>query len=424
MSVYTAPAKLTRVPPELGRAKVILGGPARLVLSEAHSTDWGLASERNLGYFSYTGAAAIIDALQTSGLRGRGGAGFPAHIKWRTVAGAPGRKVVVANGHEGEPASAKDRWLQTTRPFLVLDGLLIAAKAVRADRAIVYSSHPDAIDSMRQAVSEVIRAGLVPEGLSLEVFNASGGYVAGEESAVCRSINGGPAKPTAKPPRPFEEGVDGVPTLITNVETLAQTAWIANYGAEEFPSCGTESSTGTALFTLLAPGLDGVVFEAPLGSTIGDLFSAAGGTPMNYTGLLMGGWFGGVLKDEIVSLACSHEAVAARGTGLGAASITALGPDDDIVAIAAALAEWFQFESAGQCGVCVNGTKAISKTLKKAAAGAATTQDQENLARWSTYLPGRGACAFLNGSATLARSVVSEVSRRSLELTKGEKTCA
>jgi NADH:ubiquinone oxidoreductase subunit F (NADH-binding) len=423
LSADAATTELSRAPQAIGRARVLLGGPARLVLEEAQAPGWGLASERELGYFTYDGGSTILDELQSSGLRGRGGAGFPAHIKWRTVASAAGGKVVVANGHEGEPASAKDRWLLANRPHLVLDGLFLAATTVGADRAIVYVSHPDSIRAVRQAIAEVTAAGLVPAGLRLECFEASGGYVAGEESAVCRAINGGPALPTDKPPRPFEAGVDALPTLVTNVETLAQAAWIANNGAKAFRGCGTEASSGTALFTLLAPDLHGVIYEAPMGSTIGDLFAAAGGKPENYTGLLMGGWFGGVLQGDLVSLACSYEAVAARGSGLGAAAITALGPDDDPVAIAVQLAAWFQQESAGQCGVCINGTKSIHKSLRRASNGTDSQLDRENLLRWGTTLSGRGACAFVNGSATLARSISDELSRRSMPLLNGEKTC-
>jgi NADH:ubiquinone oxidoreductase subunit F (NADH-binding) len=216
-----------------------------------------------------------------------------------------------------------------------------------------------------------------------------------------------------------------LPTLVSNVETLAHAAWIANHGAEAFREAGTADSAGTALFTLVGAGLNGVVYEAPLGSTVGELFAAAGAQPEHFSGLLMGGWFGGLLQGDLSPLACSYEAVAARGSGLGAACLTGLGPDEDPVAVAAELASWFQQESAGQCGVCINGTKAIHKALGKAAGGAEHASDREDLLRWGTTLPGRGACAFLNGAATLARSVSVEITRRAARtLTEGEETCA
>lgn len=411
MKTATAISPLVRAPESIGAALILPGGPGRLVVSEAESSGWGLAEERALGYFNHQGTD-LIEKLQAAGLRGRGGAGFPAHIKWRGVASATGDKVVVANGHEGEPASAKDRWLLTRRPELVIDGLLLAARAVGAARAVVYVSHPDSIAGVRQAIADVEDAGLVPDGVRLECFVTGRAYVAGEESAVCRAINGGPALPTSKPPRPFESGVDGLPTLISNVETLAQAAWIAVHGSEAFRTVGTAESAGTALFTLAYPAAGTVVCEAPLGTTVGDLFASMDVRTEQFGGLLMGGWFGGILQGDLDSLACSYEDVAARGSGLGAACLTGLGPDTDVVAIAAELASWFQQESAGQCGVCINGTKAVSLALAKAAAGTAAQDDRDNLLRWGSSLSNRGACAFINGSATLARSVAVEISKR------------
>ncbi|MEV4950863.1 NADH-ubiquinone oxidoreductase-F iron-sulfur binding region domain-containing protein [Paenarthrobacter nitroguajacolicus] len=420
MTTATEISSLVRAPEVIGPAMILPGGPGRLVLSEAEVSSWGLAEEQAIGYFKHRGTD-LIEELQAAGLRGRGGAGFPAHIKWRGVASATGEKVVVANGHEGEPASVKDRWLLTRRPELVIDGLLLAARSVGAARAIVYLSHPDSIAAVKQAIADVEAAGLVPDGVRLECFVTGRAYVAGEESAVCRAINGGPALPTSKPPRPFESGVDGLPTLISNVETLAQAAWIALHGAEAFRAVGTAESAGTALFTLGYPGVGTVVCEAPLGTTVGDLFATMDLRPEQFSGLLMGGWFGGVLQGELESLPCSYEAVAARGSGLGAACLTGLAPDADVLAIAAELASWFQQESAGQCGVCINGTKAISHALGKASLGTAEKADRDNLLRWGSTLSNRGACAFINGSATLARSVSVEIGKRAAAAPSKEK---
>jgi NADH:ubiquinone oxidoreductase subunit F (NADH-binding) len=304
-----------------------------------------LAEERARGFLASGPAQGILTVLEEAGLRGRGGAGFPTHVKWRAVAAAAGSAVVVANGHEGEPASAKDRWLLLHRPFLVLDGLLLAARAVGAHRAIVYVSREDSAASARTAVAELQCAGLVPDGVSLEVFQVTGGYVAGEESAVCRAINGGPALPTAKPPRPFERGVDGLPTLVNNIETLAHAAWIASRGADAFRALGTTNSPGTALFTLNGRAGAGLVVEAPLGTTVGALFSAADLELASTDRLLMGGWFGGVVREQVTDLACCYDAVSGAGSGLGCASITAVAVDD-VVPSVAELAAWYAQESA------------------------------------------------------------------------------
>lgn len=389
------------------QARPMPGRPARLALPHVELRR-GLGGELARGFFGGAAtvpAEGIIAALEAAGLRGRGGAGFPAHIKWGAVAAATGPKVVVANGHEGEPASGKDAWLLTRRPYLVIDGLLLAARAVGAQRAIIYVSHDETIAAAEAAVTEVFAADLVPAGVTLEVFRATGGYVAGEESAVCRAISGGPALPTAKPPRPFEAGVEALPTLVTNVETLAHAAWIRRHGPAEFRATGTEASPGTALFTLTGACADGGIIEAPLGTRLGDLVDFAGGVPGGVRGLIMGGWFGGLLTGERGDLACSYEGVVEAGSGLGCAAITLLGSGDDLLEIAAGLGSWFEEQSARQCGVCRNGTRAIRDTLRKVADGDPNPDHTANLARWGAQLPRRGACAFLDGAATLARSV-------------------
>lgn len=393
-------------------SRLLDGTPPRLALPAAEDS-WSLADELELGFFGTATDAipfsGMLGALEVAGLRGRGGAGFPAHIKWRSVAEATGGHVVVANGHEGEPASAKDQWLLTRRPHLVIDGLLLAATVAEANRAILYVSHPRSLEATRAALADVEAAGLVPDGISVEVFASTGGYVAGEETAVCRSISGHPALPVAKPPRPSESGVDGLPTLVNNVETLAHAAWIRRYGAEAFRSVGTDVSPGTSLFTMSGAALDGGVLEAPLGSSVGQLVAAAGGTPSEIGGLLMGGWFGGLLKGDCADLRCCYAAVAAVGSGLGCAAITVLDRDEDSLALAAQLGSWFEAESARQCGVCRNGTRAIRETLAKVAGGDRNPDHRVNLARWGIELTGRGACAFLDGAATLARSVANEL---------------
>ncbi|GAB7002579.1 NADH-ubiquinone oxidoreductase-F iron-sulfur binding region domain-containing protein [Nocardioides sp. AN3] len=396
--------------PAIG-ARVVAGTPARLVLREDELSD-GLAGELARGFFGRAPAVRvedIVSELEAAGLQGRGGAGFPASIKWRSVADVSGRKVVVANGHEGEPASAKDAWLMTHRPHLVLDGLILAATAVAADRAIVYVSHPDVVEATVRAVAEVDAAGLVPAGLRLEVFGATGGYVAGEETAVCRAISGGPALPLVKPPRPSESGVDGLPTLVANVETLAHAAWIRRHGAEAFRAAGTEASPGTALFTAAGSCREGGVFEAELGTTLGALAEAAGGVPNGLRGVLMGGWFGGYLRGDRASLRCCYQEVRDAGSGLGCAAITFVSGSDDVLRTAADLGEWYEQESARQCGVCRNGTRAIRDTLRSVADGDPNPDHRANLARWGEQLVRRGACAFLDGAATLARTVAEEL---------------
>jgi len=395
------------LPPARLPATDATGGRGTLITADSLTGPVSLHRELAAGFFGGSADRPhILAELEAAGLRGRGGAGFPAHIKWRTVAAADGDKVVVANGHEGEPVSKKDRWLLQHRPYLVLAGLVRAARTVGASRAIVYASDAAALRTIGASVETVHAHGLVPEGLTLTVHEAEHIYVAGDETSVCRSINGGPALPTARTTRPFVSGVDGLPTLISNVETLAHAELIVVHGSAAFRSSGTESSPGTALFTMVGDIARPGIYEAPLGMSLRELIDAAGGPIGKIDTLAMGGWFGGIMHAD-TDLICDYDSVRAAGSGLGCASITILNSDRDTVDIAARIARWFEGQSALQCGVCKNGTRSIAKTLAKLAAGEDIAEHVDNLDRWGTTLPGKGACAFLDGAARLGRTAAN-----------------
>ncbi|MGE3254871.1 NADH-ubiquinone oxidoreductase-F iron-sulfur binding region domain-containing protein [Pseudonocardia sp.] len=379
----------------------------RLVVPGTETGPLPLAAERALGTYGPVRAADVVAELAAAGLRGRGGAAFPAHLKWTAVAAAPGPTVVLANGEEGEPASAKDRWLLVHRPHLVIDGLLLAARTVGATRAVLYLSHAATVAAVRAALAELGRHS--PADVHVDVHVVQHAYIAGEETAACSAVSGGDALPKAKPPRPHEQGVDGLPTLVANVETLAHAAWIARHGAAAYRAHGTSTSPGTTLMTLGGAVRRCGVYEVPYGPSVRDLVTAvAGGFAGPPTGYLMGGWFGGVLAAGRGDAACCYDAIRAAGSGLGCAAVTVLGEHDDPVTVAAAVAAWYARESSGQCGVCIRGTAAIRDALAALRDGTASGDEPANLARWGTALPRRGACAFLDGSASLARTVVTE----------------
>ncbi|GAA4987713.1 NADH-ubiquinone oxidoreductase-F iron-sulfur binding region domain-containing protein [Yinghuangia aomiensis] len=332
----------------------------------------------------------LIDALDAAALRGRGGAAFPAAVKWRAVRSAP--CVVVANGAEGEPASWKDRYLLRARPGLVLDGLLLAAEALGAVRALLYVGRPEDEAAVRTALARHPGAG------GVEVVAVADRYVAGEETAVVRAVNDGIAMPTVKPPRPFERGIDGRPTLVQNVETLAHAAWIARHGAEAFRAVGTAGSPGTALVTV-----DGAVSEVALGTPLSELF-AARDQAVPPPAVLAGGYFGGLLAPDRFGLPLDYDAFRAAGSGLGCAAFGVV--RDCPVDTAVRVAHYLAAESSRQCGVCLNGTRAMAEALGRVATGHAAPDDPANLARWSETLPGRGACALLDGAALLVRSLL------------------
>jgi NADH:ubiquinone oxidoreductase subunit F (NADH-binding) len=360
------------------------------------------------GYHPQVDEAALLEQVQQAGLVGRGGAAFPMAVKLATVRAAHlgGRDtVVVANGEEGEPASVKDRWLLRHRPHLVLDGLRLAAQIVGARHAHVYISDPGSARSVEAALAEVGGPdGL--DGLTVSVRIVEPGYVAGEESAAVRAINGGPAKPTDKPPRVFEEGVGGLPTLVSNVETLANLPYIQRHGAPDYRSVGTDHSPGTFLATITS-GRGAALYELPFGTPAAELIAAQGIAPEDVRGALIGGYFAGLLNPEIAAITLDHESLRAIGSGLGCGAVSVL-TDECPVAVAAAVLSYFDRENAGQCGSCFNGTAAMAAAAGALRDGTATSEDVERLQRWSVVLRNRGACATLDAACNIAASLLAK----------------
>lgn len=360
------------------------------------------------GYRLLDNVEALLAEVESAGLLGRGGAAFPLAVKLRTVRGAHlrGREtVVVANGEEGEPASIKDRWLLRHRPHLVIDGLRLAARMVGAERAFLYVSDQQAIAALDAALGEVGFDTL--GGLDVGIVPVSGGYVAGEETAAIRAINGGPAKPTDKPPRPFQRGVLGHPTLVSNVETLANLPYLQQHGAAQFRGVGTEKSPGTFLVTVTGAGRPPALYEVAHGMPVTDLLGMHGVSPDSVRGVLMGGYFAGLMNREVLNATLDHETIRGLGCGLGCGAMAIL-TEDCPVAIAASVLAYFDRENAGQCGSCFNGTAAMAAVAAALRDGTATAEDVERLQRWSVVLRGRGACGTLDGATNIAASLVSQ----------------
>src|SRR3954451_2271569 len=361
----------------------------------------------NQGGYQPVDADQLLGEVELSGLLGRGGAAFQLAVKVRAVRDNGlrcGGAVAVANGEEGEPASIKDRWLLRHRPHLVLDGLRLAARLVSADRAHVYVSDGPAAEAVRSPLAEI--DGGILDGLTITVRTVDPGYVAGEETAAVRALNGGPAKPTDKPPRPFDEGVGRLPTMVSNVETLALIPFIHRYGAEAFRAQGTSTSPGTFLATITGAGRPPALYELPHGLPFGELLEYHGVPADQVRGVLMGGYFAGLLNNDVLDITLDHESVRRLDSGLGCAAITIL-TEDCPVAVAASVMAYFDRENAGQCGSCFNGTAAMSAVTEALRDGVATNDDLERLRRWSVVLRGRGACATLDAATNVAASLLT-----------------
>jgi len=345
----------------------------------------------------------LIEEVERSGLRGRGGADFPTARKLRAVAGRRRVGAVIVNGSETEPASAKDRLLLSRLPHLVLDGAVLAAGAVGARQVIVKVGEDavGAITALQGAVSAR------DEPVSIDVVTAPGGYVAGEESAVVHYLNGGPELPTFVPPRPFERGYRGRPTLIQNPETLAQLALVARFGSRWYRELGTVADPGSALVTItgavMAPG----VYELAFGTAMSDLLAAAGGPSEPLQALLVGGYFGTWMEaSRATSLRLAREDLRSVGCTLGSGVLIALGESSCGLHESARVIAYLAAQSAGQCGPCVYGLRAIADAVGALADGVAHPRERDRVLRWTSEVRGRGACHHPDGAVRFVESAL------------------
>ena len=369
----------------------LLGGPPPAAGAESFA-----AHQNRLGALPTALAERLIPQLEALNLLGRGGAGFPVGRKWRAVAArANGKGVVLANGAEGEPLSTKDRTLMASRPHLVIDGALLAANAIGADDIIFYVGidHRAADAAMRRALAERSaelrgRARLV---------QAPRGYVAGEESAAVHFIDAGDPRPTTTPPRPFERGVAGRPTLVQNVESLAAAALIAR---------GDDASTG--LVTLSGAVRRAGVQEIALDATLAGVAAAAGGPTRAAQAVLLGGYFGAFAHiDDVWALPLQPRSLRARGLPFGCGVIHFLAEDACGVDATGRIMSYLASQSARQCGPCLFGLEAIANATRRLAARSPQPGDLERLMRWSGQIAGRGACKHPDGAAGLLRSALT-----------------
>ncbi len=355
------------------------------------------------------GGVWLIDALQKSGLRGRGGAGFPAWRKWSAVANASsGNAVIVINASEGEPLSQKDRTLVTLRPHVVLDGALLAAETLGARDVVMYFSRgSDAAErAVKDALKERARAGVAtPE---VRLVRTSHRYVAGESSAVVNRVSGGPSKPKFSLGRTAEKGVDDRPTLIQNAETIGHVAMIGRYGPDWFRKLGTPGSPGTTLMTVCGNVRRPGVYEVDPAAVLGGVIAAAGGPTTAPGGALMGGYFGTwVGPQSLAALPLDGDVLKAHGIAFGCGIVAILPQRSCGIVEATRILTYLAWESAGQCGPCVNGLAALSDAMERIAASRPNEGDLANVERWLDMVRGRGACHHPDGAVGQLESALA-----------------
>jgi NADH-quinone oxidoreductase subunit F len=342
--------------------------------------------------FSAADPLKLIAAISESGLRGRGGAGFPTGRKWSIVRTAKGTsRYVVCNGDEGDPGAFMDRMLLESYPFRVLEGMIIAAYAIGAHEGYLYirAEYPLALRRIRQAIKIMEERGYLGDdilksgfGLRLKIVEGAGAFVSGEETGLIAAVEGRRSMPRFRPPYPAEVGLWGKPTSINNVETFALVPWIVRHGAAEFAKLGTKTSKGTKVFALAGKIARGGLIEVPMGITMREIVEEIGGgttTGKPFKAVQVGGPSGGCIPASLGDTPVDYEALTAAGAIMGSGGLVVLDESDCMVDIARYFMTFTQRESCGKCTYCRIGTKRMLEILERLCGGKGEKGDLEKL---------------------------------------------
>jgi NADH:ubiquinone oxidoreductase subunit F (NADH-binding)/NADH:ubiquinone oxidoreductase subunit E/NAD-dependent dihydropyrimidine dehydrogenase PreA subunit len=349
----------------------------------------------------------LISTIEKSGLRGRGGAGFPSGQKWRAVRRQPGDvKYVICNGDEGDPGAFMDRMLLESFPYRVIEGMALAAVAVGAHEGVFYVRHeyPLALRRLRAAMEEMEKRGwlgatLLGAGfpLRLSIVEGGGAFVCGEETALIASVEGRRGMPRLRPPFPAESGLWGKPTLINNVETLAVVPWILRHGAEEFAALGTAKSKGTKVFALAGKIRRGGLIEVPMGTTLRQIVEVIGGGAVEgrrIKAVQIGGPSGGCVPAGLMETPVDYESLREAGAIMGSGGLVVLDDTCCMVDIARYFLQFTQNQSCGKCTFCRVGSKRMLEILDKLCAGKAQRAHVEELERLAWQVSAGSLCGL------------------------------
>jgi NADH:ubiquinone oxidoreductase subunit F (NADH-binding) len=322
----------------------------------------------------------VIQEVKASGLRGRGGAGFNAGMKWDFSYMTPAdQKYVVCNADEGEPGTYKDRIIMENDPQSILEGMAICGYAIGANKGYIYcrGEYPYVVDKLNQAIKQAVDAGVL-EDFDIEVRMGAGAYVCGEETALIESIEGHRGEPRFKPPFPGVAGLWGKPTVVNNVETFANIPVILEKGAEWFKGIGAPGYPGTKVVTLTGDVVNKTFFEVPTNTPIREVvFGLGGGIPGNrkFKAVQIGGTSGGFIPENLLDTSIDFDSMSAIGATLGSGAVFVMDETRDIVDVVTRIAKFFEHESCGKCTPCREGTKRMHELMEKVGSGQATDVD-------------------------------------------------
>jgi NADH-quinone oxidoreductase subunit F len=378
----------------------------------------------------------LVEEVKASGLRGRGGAGFPTGMKWGFVPkDSPKPKYLVCNADESEPGTFKDRLLIEKDPHAIIEGTLIAAYAVKSHTAFIYVRGELAFGAQRleQAVDEAAQSGYIGKNilgsgydLDLIVHRGAGAYICGEETALLSSLEGGRGWPKVKPPFPATHGLFGCPTVVNNVETLAALPWILQHGASAYAAIGTEKSKGTKLFSVSGHVTKPGVYEVEMGYPfVKFLEEDCGGVPngRQLKGVIPGGGSMPVLRPaELENVTLDYESVQAAGSLLGSGGVIVMDETTCMVRAAWNLARFFAHESCGQCSPCREGCHWMEKVFHRIETGAGRSGDLDLILNVSSNIMGNTICPFGDAAAMPAAAFIKKY-REEFEEHIAQKRC-
>jgi NADH-quinone oxidoreductase subunit F len=385
------------------------GGERRLLTDIGRVDPDSLSSYRQHGGYAGLERAItklapemVIAEIEAAGLRGRGGSGYPTAAKWRAARDAEGeRTVVVANVMGADPSALGDRALAEGNPHLIVEGALIAAYAVGASEAVIAVRRDwgVAIERLRTAVAEATEAHLAgylvlgtDTSIQVSVWEGSGAYVAGEETALLNALSGDRGMPAIRPPYPATRGLGGAPTVVQNAETLAHVTWIASHSPEAFASTGTPSSRGTKLVTVMGRVAEPGLLEVPMGTSLHELIEAAGGSAGTPKAAFVGGPGGGAIDAGSFDIALDYEALEASGAIVGSGSVLVADTSTCMVDAARFFVDFSAREACGKAVPCRIGTRRLVEALDRILAATPRPNDFQLLKDLSRKMSDTALC--------------------------------
>jgi NADH-quinone oxidoreductase subunit F len=362
----------------------------------------------------------IINEVKESGLRGRGGAGFPTGVKWGFLPNNNNTRYLLCNADEGEPGTFKDRMMMERAPHQLIEGMIMSAYAVKSPKSYIYirGEYDESIRVIRQALGEAYEAGLLGKNIlgsgfdhDMDIYVGAGAYICGEETGMISSLEGLKGQPKLKPPFPAVQGYLKSPTIVNNVETLAAVIPIIDKGAKFYKAIGTERSSGTKLFSVSGSVTKPGNFEVDLGTSLMDLIELAGGLKpgRRLKAVIPGGSSAPVLNaEECLSAKMDYEDLAAKGSMLGSGAVIVIDDSHSMVDLLSVVMNFYHHESCGQCTPCREGTGWLDKVVKSIVKGQGRIEDLNLILKVAENMKGKTICALSDAAALPAISFVSK----------------